>query len=186
MADLLPHNATPQERALSEATARIGDVPVRLRDVWNPETCPLDLLPWLAWALSVDDWDAAWSEDQKRGTIAAAIKVQQLKGTVGAVKGALSAAGYGNAEVVEGFGADFYDASVFHDGSILHSAPDHWAEYRVILARPITVEQAANVRAILLNVAPARSHLKALDFTEALNINDARLKHDGQFTHGVA
>lgn len=186
MSELLPHNATPQERAIEGATARIGDVPVRVRDVWNPQTCPLDVLPWLAWAFSVDEWDAGWSEDQKRATIASAIKVQQTKGTVGAVKRALAAAGYGDALVVERFGWDFYDGTAIHDGSLTYAAPDHWAEYRVKLARPITVAQAVQVRKILETVAPARSHLKALDFTEAINLYDAQITHDGQFTHGVA
>ena len=52
---LLPHNASPQERAIEAATARLADVPVPLRDLWNPETCPAELLPWLAWAFGVDE-----------------------------------------------------------------------------------------------------------------------------------
>ena len=35
------------------------------------ENCPADVLPWLGWALSVDDWDQDWSEQQKRSAIAA-------------------------------------------------------------------------------------------------------------------
>jgi phage tail P2-like protein len=91
MSDLLPQNATPQEEALDETAARLGDVPVRLRQVWDPATCPLEVLPWLAWALSVDQWDPAWSEAQKRATIAVAIEVQQIKGTIGAVRASLEA-----------------------------------------------------------------------------------------------
>ena len=52
--DLLPANATPLERALAETTARLSDVAVPIRDLWSPENCPTELLPWLAWALSVD------------------------------------------------------------------------------------------------------------------------------------
>ena len=84
--DLLPLNATPQERALSLATARVGEVAVPVADLWNPYTCPVALLPWLAWALHIDNWDAGWTETQKRQVIASSFIVHKLKGTVGAVK----------------------------------------------------------------------------------------------------
>ena len=84
--DLLPLNATPQERALSLATARAGEFAIPNRDIWNPHTCPAALLPWLAWALHLDNWDAGWTETQKRQVIASSFIVHKLKGTVGAVK----------------------------------------------------------------------------------------------------
>lgn len=183
---LLPRNASPQEIALDLATSRVGQIPVLLRDVWNPDTCPAPLLGWLAWALSVDSWDPAWAEEDRRAVIRASLAVHRLKGTLAAVKMALEAAGFGAAEVIERFGWDFHDGTHGHDGAITYAEPDHWAEYRVRLTRPITTEQAVEVRAILRNVAPARCHLKALDFTEALNLYNARIAHDGQFTHGVA
>lgn len=90
---LLPHNSTALERALGQVGAHATDLPVILRSLWNPETCPLNLLPWLAWAWSVDDWDDAWTERQKRDTVAQALAVQRIKGTTGAVKRALGALG---------------------------------------------------------------------------------------------
>lgn len=92
--DLLPANATPAERALSEATARIGEIQTPIRSLWNPQTCPPELLPWLAWALSVDDWRSEWSDQQKRDTIAASYTVHSIKGTIGALRAALGALGY--------------------------------------------------------------------------------------------
>lgn len=100
MSDLLPHNATTQERALAAATTRVSDVPVIVREVWNPDTCPTDVLPWLAWALSVDTWQTKWTDAQKRNAIKAAIEVQQIKGTIGAVRKALGAV-FVNARIVE-------------------------------------------------------------------------------------
>lgn len=84
------------------ATARIGDVPVRVRDVWNAQTCPEGLLPWLAWAYSVDDWEETWTAEQKRATIQKSVEVHRYKGTIGAVREALAALGYG-AQVQEWF-----------------------------------------------------------------------------------
>lgn len=92
MSDLLPLNATDQERALSEAIGR--DVPVVVRETWNPDTCPAALLPWLAWAFNVDTWDATWTEAQKRGVIKNSVAVHKQKGTIGALRTALDGLGY--------------------------------------------------------------------------------------------
>ncbi len=102
MSDLLPPNATDLEHAVADVCARIDEVPIIIRELWNPQTCPADLLPWLAWSFSVDDWDSSWSDQQKRDTIAAAIEVQQIKGTIGSVRSALAALGI-DARVQEWF-----------------------------------------------------------------------------------
>lgn len=91
---LLPPNATAQELALEAATARLGTVQPRVRDVWDADTCPVDLLPWLAWAYSVDEWDAAWSPEQQREAIRRSVSVHRYKGTIGAVREALAALGF--------------------------------------------------------------------------------------------
>ena len=93
MSDLLPLNSTDLERAVMRAGVQATDLPVILRSLWNPETCPLNLLPWLAWAWSVDDWSDDWSERQKRDTVKQALAVQRIKGTIGAVRRALGALG---------------------------------------------------------------------------------------------
>jgi len=91
---LLPPNSTNTERAIECSTARIGEVPVPIRSLWNPATCPAELLPWLAWAFSVDNWSDEWSEAQKRGVIAAAYQVHRRKGTPAALQAALDGLGY--------------------------------------------------------------------------------------------
>lgn len=100
MSDLLPYNATDAERALADTTARISDVPVVVREVWNPDTCPSNVLPWLAWAFSVDDWDSNWTDDQKRNVIKQSVYSQRIKGTIGAVTRQLFALGY-DIQIVE-------------------------------------------------------------------------------------
>lgn len=102
MSDLLPYNATDQERALAETTSRISDVPVVVREVWNHETCPSNALPWMAWAFSVDDWDTNWTDEQKRQVIKESVYSQRIKGTIGAVKKQLAALGY-DVKIVEWF-----------------------------------------------------------------------------------
>lgn len=183
---LLPNNATPLERSLDLFPVRIAPDPKRIATLWDAETCPAHLLPYLAWAFSVDDWQDDWPETQRRKVLLDAIAVHRRKGTVRAVKDALASAGFGDAQVIERHGWEKHNGAMTYNGTPTYSTPDHWAEYRVRLNRPITIEQAAQVRAILEKVAPARSRLKALEFTEALNTYNARVSHDGQYTHGVA
>lgn len=90
---VLPPSASGQMMARDEAMSRISDVPTPAREVWSPWNCPAELLPWLAWAFSVDTWDVTWSEAQKRGAIAASYGVHRRKGTVGAVRRALAGIG---------------------------------------------------------------------------------------------
>lgn len=93
MSDLLPYNATDAERAQANTAARISDVPIIVREMWSPDDIPVQALPWLAWAFSVDDWDTGWTEAQKRDTIKKSIVSQRIKGTIGAVRNQLAALG---------------------------------------------------------------------------------------------
>ena len=93
MSDLLPPNATPQEHALDDATARIGAVPTPIRELWNPDTCPADLLPWLAWALSLDSWQPYWPEAVKRQRIRKAVEIARCKGTAKSVRDVVASFG---------------------------------------------------------------------------------------------
>lgn len=83
---LLPSNATQLERALEQATARQSNLPVPLRELWNPDTCPEHLLPWLAWSLSLDSWQPYWPLSVKRARIKAAVDIQRRKGTAKSVR----------------------------------------------------------------------------------------------------
>lgn len=102
---LLPPNAHANERSIEAAAGRLGAVATPVRDVWNPDTCPANLLPWLAWAFSVDQWDAEWTDAQKREAIKASYQVHRQKGTIGAVKRALAAIGF-EIRVIEWFEED--------------------------------------------------------------------------------
>jgi len=90
---LLPPNAGPLERALEAATARLGAVPSPIEPLWDPDRCPVVLLPYLAWALSIDVWDPDWPEDVKRARVRRAIEIQRAKGTVRSVRDVVAAFG---------------------------------------------------------------------------------------------
>lgn len=87
---ILPPNSTQTERAIERALRHDIDL-VPLSDLLSPERCPADLLGWLAWALSVDEWDPAWPEARKRAVCAASFEVHRRKGTVAAMRQALAA-----------------------------------------------------------------------------------------------
>lgn len=89
MTSLLPPNATGAERALEQAM-RSGIDLAAVGTLWNPETCPVDVLPFLAWGLAISHWDRDWTEAQKRGAIADAIPFHQRKGTRAAVEEVLA------------------------------------------------------------------------------------------------
>ncbi|MFI8482998.1 phage tail protein I [Pseudomonas sp. NPDC078700] len=87
-------NSTALERAAAKALASIERVPVPLRELWNPATCPVDLLPYLAWAFSVDRWDSNWSAATKRKAIQGAYFIHAHKGTIGALRRVVEPLGY--------------------------------------------------------------------------------------------
>ena len=182
---ILPANAQRTELSLEQLPARVLPSGKEIAKLWDAQTCPAHLLAWLAWALSVDDWDPDWPEGTKRSVIATSIGIHRKKGTLSAVAEAIREVGYGEAVILEGFSGQFFDGSVPRDGTQTRGTPDHWAEYRVILRRPISQDQANTLRRILENIAPARAHLKELDFVQASNLYDGMVPRDGTFTRGV-
>ncbi|MGC0699558.1 phage tail protein I [Escherichia coli] len=94
MNSLLPPGSSPLERRLAQTCSGISDLQVPLRDLWNPATCPVRFLPYLAWAFSVDRWDFAWPETVKRSVIASSFFVHQHKGTISALRRVIEPLGY--------------------------------------------------------------------------------------------
>lgn len=91
---LLPSNSTQLERDAAVALAQIQRVPIPIRLLWNPDLCPLAVLPYLAWSFSVDRWDSTWSESTKRSAIRAAYYIHSRKGTIGALRRVVEPLGY--------------------------------------------------------------------------------------------
>jgi len=92
MRSLLPLNSTPLERGIEATFAETTLIP--LRTLYNPDTCPVHLLPHLAWAWSVDRWDPAWPEPVKRAATKASFYIHKHKGTIGALRRVVEPLGY--------------------------------------------------------------------------------------------
>lgn len=92
---VLPPNASALEVALDQSMARAFPSDLGLEFSWSAQDCPAPLLPFLAWALSVDVWKDSWAEPTKRSVIASSVFVHRHKGTAAAVTKALDALNYG-------------------------------------------------------------------------------------------
>jgi len=147
MQTLLPHNSTQMEQAL-EVTIREGlQTPVHVDRLWSPSSCPEPILPFLAWALSVDGWDAQWPVETKRNVIASSVFIHRHKGTAGALKRALAALGLG-VEISEWFeyGGD----------------PYHFRADVKVYDRGITAKEIDSILSAIQMAKNARSYLEAL------------------------
>jgi len=92
VADLLPHNATQLERDIEATTSRLSEVDASpVSAIWNPDTCPAHLLPWLAWAEGVDEWSSLWAVAVQRAVIKAQRLVRRKRGTKAAVVASVQA-----------------------------------------------------------------------------------------------
>jgi phage tail P2-like protein len=145
---LLPPNASQLLRDLESVFGDSFDLPTLNRYVVNPDLAPVHILPWLAWALSVDDWSDNWSEQVRRNVIKASVEVHRKKGTIGALKKALQAFNYENVKVEEWFeyGADPYFFRVFFD----------------VREPGFDVNVLPQVQKVIESTKNARSHLESL------------------------
>ncbi len=67
---LLPPNSTPWELAQSLTSANRRPLPTDIpRQIWNPDLCPEEFLPYLAWGLGLEIWKDDWPEEKKRDVI---------------------------------------------------------------------------------------------------------------------
>lgn len=151
---LLPHNATAQERALETAVGPPLFPKAPLREIWDPDRCPAELLPWLAFAMSVDEWDPTWPEEAKREVIRRSFAVHQRKGTRGAVLSSLAAV-FGSAQVSEWF--EF--------GGRPHT-------FRVRISGSVKASRSiARASEIARQNKPVRSHLEALEVVSPADVS---------------
>ncbi|MFQ2788910.1 phage tail protein I [Aeromonas caviae] len=156
MSELLPPSSTPLERALADTVSKVSTLPTTARDLWNPDTCPVELLPWLAWAFSLDDWDVTWTESQQRAAVKASYSVHRYKGTIGSVKDALQALGLG-VQVQEWF------------NQIPAGDPYTYKLLLEVNQYGVSLAQLETIQAVVENAKNLRSHMTTLDLTVASN-----------------
>jgi phage tail P2-like protein len=162
---LLPGAPTPTSTrpstgvyAIDLAASRLGHVPVEIDKLWDADECPASLLPWLAWAVSVDRWDVAWTEEEKRQALRDNLDSHRLKGTKQSVLNVLADAGYPNAKIREGINQFRYDGTFKYNAVIAHQSIGHWAYYTIVLAIGDPAPDSATLN-LIDRTAPVRSRL---------------------------
>lgn len=185
---LLPSNATNAERSLVNVLGPVVDIGNDIRHLWNPATIPAPFLPWLAYSLSVDEWNDGWSDAQKRAVIAASAEVHRRKGTIGAVRRAVAALGYAGVEIVEGVAPRHHNAVLVRNGGETYGHRHGWALFRVRLdlgdALGWSAAQADAMRRVIERAKNARSHLYAIGI--AANLTQTRNQPAEADWHGRA
>ncbi|WP_072159933.1 phage tail protein I [Pluralibacter gergoviae] len=94
MNSLLPPSSSDWLRSAEAGTARLSGITVAIRTLWTPTACPVELLPYLAWALSVDRWDKGWPADKKIASIQQSYWIHRRKGTRAAVRRVIEGMGF--------------------------------------------------------------------------------------------
>lgn len=147
MQSLLPYNSTPLEKGAETVIREALATDVPIDTLWSAERCPLELLPFLAWALSVDHWDSDWPESRKRAVIQASVFVHRHKGTAGAVKAALAA----------------LDLGVTISEWFEHGGERYSFRAKVVASgRSISAKDISDIRTAIETSKNARSHLERL------------------------
>jgi len=166
MKSLLPSNSTPLERAIEAAFYDRTIVP--LRTLYNPDTCPVELLPHLAWAWSVDRWDYRWSEATKRAAIKASFYIHKHKGTIGAIRRVVEPLGY-LIEIVEWF------------KTVPEGVPGTFALKIGVLDTGITEEMYLELERLIDDAKPVTRHMTglAISLETQGNLNVGVTLYDG-------
>ena len=181
---LLPPNTTPLERAI-EQTQAVFDPAIKVPGLWNADTCPASALPYLAWALSVDEWDHTWSEDRKRAVIRESREIHQRKGTPSAIRRALAAMGQPDAEIIERADYIKHNGAARRNGQHRRLGHGGWATFRVVLKRAVTIDQAIQIRRVLDAVKRNCIELVAIDYSQAALRHNGQTKRNGLYTRGT-
>ena len=163
---LLPPSASDFMRNAEKVTEKITDIPVMLRTLWNADTCPVNLLPYLAWALSVDRWDKDWPEQTKRQSIRDAWLIHRHKGTIGALRRVVEPLGY-IINVTEWWETNDPPGTFRLDIGVLESG--------------ITEEMYYEMERLIADAKPASRHLIGLNIIQDIpgNLYTGALTYDG-------
>lgn len=155
--------------------------------VYLVDQAPAALLLALADQFSLLDeavWSLAESEDTRRALIKGAIELHRYKGTPWAIREVIRALGFGEVAILEGLAGLTYDGRAVFDGQRVYGDVGAWPVYRVTLQRPITNDQAAQLRRVLNAIAPARCQLASLDYQAVAIRYNQTAAYDGQYNYG--
>lgn len=184
MTSLLPPNATTLERNIERTQLRYA--PSRLiPTLWNHQTCPANMLPWLAASLSVDVWEESWPEETKRLAIANTIELHKINGSAGAIRIALDGAGHADATIVERVDYQLRDGTKPREGIYRRGGASRWATFMVILNRPTSSRWAEQIRKRIIAAKRNCCELVELRYSASSMVRDGTTPRDGTHLRGM-
>lgn len=171
---ILPPNHTALEAVLERVVRLTAPDLSPVATLFDPNACPVELLGWLAWSLSVDVWDPEWDEATKRRVIQHALEVHRKKGTAKSVVLALEAIGL-TTEIIEGweenraphsFRVTAYGEDVFEAGLQLNPALAEAVARQIENVKParsnysLRIGQTLRTKLEIRSGAAGRQHVK--------------------------
>ena len=149
---LLPINASQLLKDLESSSLKATSLEALNRYVTNPDLAPDNILPWLALAVSVDDWSDNWHIDVKREMIKNSISLHRIKGTKKAIKQALQIVKV-TAEIKEWW--EVNPKMTPHSFNITAYINDNITRDQSVIINQQTQSKLIN---LVENVKPVRSH----------------------------
>ena len=170
--------------ALCELSKRLDLTEKRQIMTTLVELLPDDVMPLLAEKWSMTGYDgmfAAVTGQSKSVLISNAVQLHRYKGTPYSIREVLRKLGYGEVEIDEGLVLRDYRSNQF----VAAIPPNEkWAYYGIKLSKPITLDQAEEIKKVLRSYAPARCMLGILDYKAAPLLYNHKATYNGAYNHG--
>ena len=174
---VLPYTAALLEKALVDTyVERQADVleledEIPIRHLYNPDTCPVALLPYLACFISVDAPSVDFSETQLRQLIRDSYILHTRKGTIQALKDVIASLGYRLNRIEEGV------------ASTPAVPATDWARYRLVMDTALTIESGRALQKLIVGAAPVSRELVEITYDQANSYNGV-IRYDGTHAYG--
>ena len=174
---VLPYTAALLEKALVDIyVERQADVleledEIPIRHLYNPDNCPVSLLPYLACFISVDAPSVDFSETQLRQLIRDSYILHTRKGTIQALKDVIASLGYRLNRIEEGV------------ASTPPVPATDWARYRLVMDTALTIESGRALQKLIVGAAPVSRELVEITYDQANSYNGV-IRYDGIHAYG--
>lgn len=170
-------------RALMRLIGRQGDLDLTKLLIYRVDELQEDALYLLAWQfhiLGVEGWDLADTPAERRALIKRAIDLHRHTGTPWAIREAIKALGYADAEIIEGLPVALYDGEQNHSAAETYGGGIRWAMFRVLLDlgedKGVSATRIAQLVALINVWKNVRSHLVDIGFradtSDAIDVRD--------------
>lgn len=160
-----------RSRALLKLIGRLDNLDLTALLVYRIDDLPEEALRLLAWQFNImgdDGWDLASSPEERRALIRRALDLHRHRGTPWAIREAVRALGYANAEIVEGLPIALYDGDKTYSAVETYGGGTRWALFRVLLdlgeTKGVDAAQITRLVALIERWKNARSHLVDIGF----------------------